>query len=185
MEKLQDLNLMVAEAKKMANTFRAFERIPRVLELVQSASKVLVDLGKQEQKKNAELADLDQQLKSAKDSVDKAKAALKKKNDELKKVSDTVDSERKELLKAVDIEIAERRSAAEKDLLKQELDLKARVDAKKSELEDLNSQIAAAQAAHEARVSQYAQSEAAAQRRALDAEKNLEQIKKSLFGETS
>jgi len=182
MERIEDLNLMVTEAKRMAATVKAFEKIPRVLGLLQSSSKVLDDLAEEETRARATLEGLKVAIEQVEADRGKVVAEISGARETLNGMRDEINQERNKLMAGVKTEVEKKRASLEQKLDVTLKDLEGQTATKRAELDAVIESIDIARKDHEANMKQYAQLEADAQKKVAAATKNLEKIKKSLFG---
>jgi hypothetical protein len=182
MERIEDLGLMVSEAKKMAETFKAFEKIPRILSLLQSSSKMMKDMGGAEKQKQADLEKLDQVITVKMDQVKTVAAKVKEAEDDLADIKKTVATEKAALLNKAKVEVAKKQATMEDRVNAKMQGLEVKVSVAKKVLDGLQKEATLSRATHEAKLLEYATVEADAKARAEDAENNLKKIKQSLFG---
>jgi len=182
MDEFKDLNLIISEAKRMSNTFRAFERLPRVLEIIQSSSSYVDGLEKTAQKKNDEIVNLDKEIEKYKENLSKMESKVKDKILEFDLLDAVIVEEKTVLMDAMKAEIDEIRDAAEEVLYDSTKAMKDQIGANDKAIEKSKSQMMSLVETHKIKIDEFKSLEESARKRADEAVENLEKIKKSLMG---
>jgi len=182
MDEFKDLNLIISEAKRMSNTFRAFERLPRVLEIIQSSSSYVDGLEKTAQKKNDEIVNLDKEIEKYKENLSKMESKVKDKILEFDLLDAVIVEEKTVLMDAMKAEIDEIRDAAEEVLYDSTKAMKDQIEANDKAIEKSKSQMMSLVETHKIKIDEFKSLEESARKRADEAVENLEKIKKSLMG---
>jgi chromosome segregation ATPase len=182
MDEFKDLNLIISEAKRMSNTFRAFERIPRVLEIIQSSSSYVDGLEKTAQKKNDEIANLDKEIEKSKGELSKMKDKVKDKTDEFNALDTFVAEEKTVLMDAMKAEIDEIGAGDEEILYDSTKAMEDQIEANDKAIEKSKSQMMSLVETHKIKIDEFKSLEESARKRADEAVENLEKIKRSLMG---
>jgi chromosome segregation ATPase len=182
MNELQDLNVAIAEARKMASMFRAFEKIPRILEILENTNSTLKTLDAEKNNKEAVLAELDEEINERNAAAEQAEKLMGQKAANLKKVQEEVAAEKARLMKQMRQEAETRQTELDANLAERAGDLMGSIKAQEVKLERLNKEVAKAEQQHNEQVAQYQKVEADAKARAESAQANLEALKTLLKG---
>jgi len=185
MEELKDLNLMISEANRMANTFRAFEKIPKILLVLQSSSKLLKELDEEKTKKENDLANLIVKIGQMEDRIDAVGLSIKDKQLEFDDIEDVVSGEKKRLMELMEKEVAESRVLLEEELFDALDEIKAQIEENKEAVSKSEFDMVDAIRTHNVEIEKYKALEADYKNRADDAKEKLDKIKESLFGGAS
>ena len=182
MEEFKDLDSTVIEAKKMLNTFRAFEKIPKVLKILQTAVGTTKELNGAISGKRVEIANLDEKIGGKNIQLDKMDAKIDGKNVELRELDKTIDIEKDKLLDVMHEELAEIRKKSElllKDtVIASGLEIKRNIQSVKNSKKEMEKKVSA----HRVEIKLYEDREKDAKGCADKALKDFEKIKKSLLG---
>ena len=185
MEELKDLNLMVSEAKRMTNTFRAFEKLPKILQVLQSSDKFLKELDERKTNTEKELADLLNKVDGMTHRIDTVNKTIRDQQFKLDHLKDGVAEEKKTLMAEM-MEVVEDKVAEEKLLLNVDLDkLRAKIAQDKTAVAQSRVVTADTIKTHKREMEKYAALEADYHTRAKDAKKSLDEMRETLFGGAS
>jgi len=182
MEKFKDLNQMISEAKRMANFFKAFERIPRVLELMQSSSGFVKGLEKTAGEKKKEIADLGVATVKALDGLSAVKDRIKEKGNELESLNDTMDMRKAGLIADMEVELNEIRKEQEAKLAVAVENMKLQVVVNEKAMNDSEVNMIEVINFHRSEIEKFGDIALDAEERADKALENLEKMKESLLG---
>jgi len=183
MDEYKDLSLLISEAKRMSNAFRAFDRIPRVLESLQSLKATVVTLMETADKKNEEINILHKKINTSNAKLKSIDDDIKEKNDEFDALDKTVEDEKSVLMSAMLLEIEEFKKECDIKIEKKRALTEETLAQNEKAIVDSNSSVIDTRTENRARVRELEKVTAEYEKKAATALESLEKIKKSLSGD--
>ena len=182
MDEFKDLNLIISEAKRMSNTFRAFERIPRVLEIIQSSSSYVDGLEKTAHKKQDVISGLEKEIVKSKNSLDNMKDKVKDKIKEYEDLDAVVAEERAALMDIMAADLKEIKDINEQELSESNELMESKIAENEAAVQKSKDNMLSVLETHKLTIEKYDKLAWESKERADDAVENLEKIRKSLMG---
>ena len=176
MGQIENLDTVVSAVGKMSKLMQAFDKVPEVLGILQSAQSTLNGLVAEEAEKERVIAKMDAEIEQKQVALASVSQDVKKKEVELGGLASVVESEKAKLVEQMNRDVGQRRVELETSLNDQ-------LAAQRAALDTVRQEVATAEARHKAKMQEYSSLEADAKARADIATKNLEEIKQTLFKE--
>ena len=179
MEPIKDLDLLIAAGDQMAVFFRAFERLPRVLQVIKAAEDMPASLKKEIDDKQIELGELKSSIHGHKKIFDRTKESLETVNDNLNALEGKMEEKKKELLEMMDKDVQEARKAANEKMQRSLKDMNKKLADHVDTIHESEEKLIESVNFHKEQIEIYNMKEKEAKALADEAMVTLEKIKKS------
>lgn len=181
MEEFNDLTLLIAEAQRMANTFKAFERLPRVLQVIQAAKNMPKEMDRLLAVKKAELKDLEKLVETSQNNLSQLTSEVENADKKFNALTDEVNAEKRRLKALMQDELKEARNEANRQLAVINANMDVEIAEHNRMVETSAQKTDKAIELHKTNIGRYQREEAEAKKRADKAAAHLENLKQSLF----
>jgi len=180
MGETKDLGLLISEAERMYNFFRAFEAIPRVLKSLQASQIDHETIKREVLRKEKELEGVELRVKDVKDILKELDGLKDVARNAINGLKTETEDRRRAILEEIHNEAKAVKAEIEAEIMK--LRKKSEVAIAKNEKEVLVSETMMKDAisAHTKKIAEFAKKEKQAEKRAADAVTELNKIRKSL-----
>jgi len=182
MDELKDLNLIISEAKRMSNTFRAFERIPRVLEIIQSSSSYVDGLEKTAKKKQSDIANIDKAIADANGKLSAMNDKVKDKIKEYEDLDAVIAEEKSVLMDIMAEDLKEIKDINNQEISESNELMESKIAENEAAVQKSKDNMLSVLETHKSTIEKYDRLAKESKERADEAVENLEKIKKSLMG---
>ena len=183
MDEFKDLSLLISEAKRMSNAFRAFDRIPRVLESLQSLKATVETLNETAGKKNEEINIFDKKIDTANAKLKSINADIKEKGDEFNALDQTVKNEKSILVSAMMLEVKKFKVDCDDEIEKKRASTEDILAKNDKIIEDSHNKLISVRSENSTKIKELEKVTAEYEKKAATALESLEKIKKSLSGD--
>jgi chromosome segregation ATPase len=179
MEPIKDLDLVIAAGDQMVGFFRAFERLPRILEVIRTAQEMPASLKKEISDREAELRGLEGEVRQKVHDLDQTKDAIEIANSNLNALEGKLAENKKALLELMDRDVLEARKAANDKMQRSLKNMNEELELHKDTIKESEEKMIESIDFHKRQVDIYKVKEAEAKALSDEAMATLEKIKKS------
>lgn len=179
MEPIKDLDLLIASGDQMVGFFQAFERLPRILQVIRSAQEMPAELKKEIKDRQDELRGLEDKVTDQICELDRIKESYRLSQSTLNALDAKFESETLRVKALMDAEVHEARQAATEKMQRSLKDMNKELDLHKETIKESEEKLIESIDFHKRQIDVYKVKEDEARALADEAMATLEKIKKS------